>query len=98
MRRAAVVTVLTGVLLAGGAGTGTASSGQRLTGAPVLVDRAPDSPEPLVTPLERPRPGSIPHLIPRGPRPVPMPELRRSGPRPVPMPRLLEPTDGLVLP
>ena len=74
MRRTQVA-VLTGCLLmAGGAGAGTASADQP-------ADR-PGEPR-LVEPSQR-RPGAIPHLILRGPEPVPIPEVRPRGPEPVP--------------
>lgn len=104
MRRMRVVALTGCLLVAGGAGTGTASAGQpeeRATRASTVVDVRPgdpDLPDPdprSVEPDGR-RPGAMPHLVPQGPGPVPIPKVRPARPRPAPMPRLLTETDQLV--
>lgn len=103
MKRARVA-LLTGCLLvAGGAGAGTATANPpevTTTGAPTVVEQlrqGPDLPEPrFVEPPGGRPPGAMPHLVPRRPGPVPIPRMRPGQHRPVPMPHLEHRTDEVA--
>ena len=95
MSRARVAALAAVLLVAGVAGSSTASADQppeqHVADSPVPAQKVRTdrpSPAPQLVDREPRRRGSMPHVLPRGPRAVPMPELFRSGPRPVPMPRL----------